>query len=560
MDNSTIVKQDGITEEYMADCEVQKLNTPNTKSEAFRLDYRIDGVYLTVYPPKNSGEKMNKLEIIEAIKRKKIEAPKLEVISALIANEQLAEEKIAEAQKEMILDEEVAVQLSEDHMEVFLTLYPPDEKGSRLEVAEMEAILQERYHVVYGIDREILEMICRERPYKEPVLVASGVAPQAGKNGSVSYYFATNDKADQFMSDETEKIDFRNISKFESIEEGQVLVNREFATSGTDGMNVLGKRLVAVKGKEAACPKAGKNVRLSEDRTELLSLIKGKASIIDGKVVVLPHIKINSDVDMSVGNVSFDGDIVISGNVNPGFTVSATGNILVTGSVEAATLQAEGNITIQGGVKGADKSEIAAGGTVSAPFVERATITTGQNLITGMLVNSNVICEGHVDVSQGRGTLVGGSISAGKYVVGRVIGSDVGIPTKISIGALAHKRLRVAELEKEVIKLDSNINRLELASKNQLSHINEKAKLDLVVASLKLKSEKNKLLEEKGSLEEEILQAKAGNVHALDKIYKGVKLYFGKDAYSVPYDNEYVTYSKKQKEILTEACRYVKNE
>ena len=142
----------------------------------------------------------------------------------------------------------------------------------------------------------------------------------------------------------------------------------------------------------------------------------------------------------------------------------------------------------------------------------------------------------------------------------RTVGSDAGIPTRISIGALAQKRLRVTELDKTLVQLESNINRLELALKKQSSDASEKAKLDLKVASLKLKAEKAKLTAEKEALEEEILNAKAGTVHVLGKIYKGVKLYFGKDAYTVPYDNEYVTYSKKQKEILTEACRYVRQD
>ena len=81
-----------------------------------------------------------------------------------------------------------------------------------------------------------------------------------------------------------------------------------------------------------------------------------------------------------------------------------------------------------------------------------------------------------------------------------------------------------------------------------------------MVASLKLKAEKTKLLEEKETLEKEILAAKAGTVHVLGTIYKGVKLYFGKEAYTVPYDNKYVTYFREQKEILTESCRYVRKE
>lgn len=541
--------------------DMQQQMEDNMNDGAFWLCYREDGVYLKVRPAKDGGKTIDKMQMIETIKRKKIDHPRLDVISALIANIHPSEEKIAEAQEEVVLDEEMSVEFSEDKMQVFLTLFPPDEKGKTLSAGEIRQTLEERYHVVSGIDEEALEALGGEgKAYGQKALIAQAIAPQDGKDGSVTYHFATDDRMGLSADDETEKIDFRNISKFERVDEGQVLVSREFATAGSDGTDVFGKRIPAKKGKEAQFPKPGKNVTLSEDRRELRSLIKGKASIQGGKVVVLPHIKIDGDVDMSVGNVDFDGDIVISGNINPGFTIKATGNILVAGSVEAASLQAAGNVTIKGGVKGADKGTITAGGSVSAPFIERTTITAGENLITGMLVNSQVTCEGCVDVSQGRGTLVGGVTSAGQYVAARTVGSDAGIPTRISIGALAQKRLRVTELDKTLVQLESNINRLELALKKQSSDASEKAKLDLKVASLKLKAEKAKLTAEKEALEEEILNAKAGTVHVLGKIYKGVKLYFGKDAYTVPYDNEYVTYSKKQKEILTEACRYVRQD
>ncbi|WP_066683537.1 DUF342 domain-containing protein [Christensenella intestinihominis] len=546
--NSTIEN----SKEFETDCDCM--------DGAFWLCYKDDGVYLRVQPAKDGGKAIDKLKMIETIKRKRIDHPRLDIISALITATTPAEEKIAEAQEEFIIDEEMSVELSEDHMQAFLTLLPPDEHGQKLAPEEIERLLKEHYHITYGIDPEGLETVCSERPYGKKTLIASGTPPQAGQDGSVTYYFATKDQSGELLSDETGKVDFRNISKFERVSEGQVLVRREFAAVGEDGTNVLGKRLAASKGKEAPFPKPGKNVRLSEDRRELKSLINGKASIKAGKVFVLPHIKIDGDIDMSVGNVDFDGDIVISGNVNPGFTVTGTGDVLVAGSFEAASIQAAGNVTIQGGVKGADRGKITAGGSVSAPFIERTVITSGENVTTGMLVNCHVTCEGYIDVSQGRGTLVGGSTSAGQYVVARTIGSDAGVPTKVLIGALAQKRQRAAEVEKMLAGLDSNIGRLELALKKQAPEAHEKAKLDLMVASLKLKAEKTKLLEEKETLEKEILAAKAGTVHVLGTIYKGVKLYFGKEAYTVPYDNKYVTYFREQKEILTESCRYVRKE
>ena len=44
------------------------------------------------------------------------------------------------------------------------------------------------------------------------------------------------------------------------------------------------------------------------------------------------------NVDNSTGDIDYEGDVVVNGNVLAGFTVKATGDITVSGIVEGATV------------------------------------------------------------------------------------------------------------------------------------------------------------------------------------------------------------------------------
>ena len=54
---------------------------------------------------------------------------------------------------------------------------------------------------------------------------------------------------------------------------------------------------------------------------------------------VRPVLEIKGDVDYGTGNIDFNGDVHIFGDVREGFDVRATGTIIINGLVEAATVE-----------------------------------------------------------------------------------------------------------------------------------------------------------------------------------------------------------------------------
>ena len=62
-------------------------------------------------------------------------------------------------------------------------------------------------------------------------------------------------------------------------------------------------------------------------------------------------------VDLSTGNINFDGSLHIKGDVADGVAVDVSGSVLVEGVVARATIVAGGDIVIKNGIIGGAKKE-----------------------------------------------------------------------------------------------------------------------------------------------------------------------------------------------------------
>src|SRR5690625_7810254 len=95
-----------------------------------------------------------------------------------------------------------------------------------------------------------------------------------------------------------------------------------------------------------------------------------------------PNLKVQN-VDLSTGNIDFDGSLEVTGDVTSGFVVRASGDIVVRGMGEKAEIHARKNLTVAGGVIGEEvgrdehnqlrlRTQLRAGGNLSAKWVSPA--------------------------------------------------------------------------------------------------------------------------------------------------------------------------------------------
>jgi uncharacterized protein (DUF342 family) len=155
-------------------------------------------------------------------------------------------------------------------------------------------------------------------------------------------------------------------------------------------------------------------------------------------------------VDNSTGNIDYEGNVVVHGNVKTGFSVHASGDIIVDGVVEGAELYAEGQIIIKQGIHGMFKGLIYAGEHLMAKYIESATVTSGGYVEAEIILNSDVSAKEYISVHGKKGLINGGTVRAGSYIEADNIGSEMGTATSLEVGIEPEKKERYIELSKEL--------------------------------------------------------------------------------------------------------------
>ncbi len=203
-----------------------------------------------------------------------------------------------------------------------------------------------------------------DKPYE--LIVAKGALPAEGTDGDLEVHI----RYEEFDPDSEEKVDFREMNAITNVKEGQVIATHILPVPGTPGRSLLGKE-IPVKPVRDITLRLGKNVKQVEQ--ELVTLISGKPALEWREKLV--KIEVNNEfnhpgeVDLESGNIRFEGDVRIGGNVMPSMFVGATGGVYIGGSVTKATIHAMKSVSVRGNVMSSTisvgKQEAAIGELVS---------------------------------------------------------------------------------------------------------------------------------------------------------------------------------------------------
>lgn len=370
--------------------------------------------------------------------------------------EEIREKAAQRTQAEGPLDACAEVIVAPDRMTAYLYLFPAVGEGKDIGEDDILSSL-EKAQVTTGIDTAILHQLCTQHPYYCIFPVARGSAPADGRDGYTREHFSRSQEI-HLREDSKGNVDHRNLNIFQNIKAGEIICDIYPPEDGRDGTDVLGNVLPAQRGKEAFVPK-GKNTRINKEGTALISDIDGDISYREGVFRVVSQLTISQDVDSSVGNLDFAGDILITGDICRGFTVKAGGDVTVYGMVENAMITAGENIDIKKGMNGSGSGTLRAGGNVSSRFLEHTLVMANGNVTAETIINSRITCGGSVLAVIGRGIIIGGTIRASQSVEARKIGTLSNNETAITIGSSVVEEentgFLTSELEKARRTLDS---------------------------------------------------------------------------------------------------------
>ncbi len=364
----------------------------------------------------------------------------------------------------------------------------------------------------------------------EPVVIARGTPAVSDKNGKVEKLF---EKPSEASAPADEGPDPSRQSHYDrstiiTVTKNQPLLKIIPPVAGSDGCNVYGKpvpRKLAVEAKV----NLGPNVEQKGDT--IFATAAGRIYYESGKVWVSPKLDIAGNVDFSVGNIDFAGEVEIAKNVLDLFKVKSDSTITIHGMAEAAEIHAGIDLIVQGGIIGKEKGNFSAGRDVHSKYITNASVRAGQNIMVhSEIVNSTLVCKGRVEIEHGK--VVGGQVTASAGVRVKELGSDANVKTLIEVGVDDSLRQLCLSLEPEIKKRRQKAHKVMqtveplLQNKKYLNREQREKATELLYTAEELKDQAEEMVQQIRTAYEQSIGKTTPDVEILEAVYPGVTIRF----------------------------------
>lgn len=405
------------------------------------------------------------------------------------------------------------------------------------------------HQIVHGLQFETIDLFAKYAAKMEyPLTIAKGQPPVNGIAGRVDYVFDFDEEINR-----DSEWNFRNVMKIPSVTKGQRLAKLIEPEKGIDGRNVTGAVVKALPGKPAVA-RAGKNVVYREEDRTFFAAENGQFSLSGRKLHVFPVFEVHETLSLKKGNLDFVGTIIIRGDVPTGFIVKAEGDVKIYGMVEAATIIAGGSIFITEGISGQEKGYLKAEGSIHIGYINQARVYTGNNLyVENSILHSECIANGHVYCQSG--SIAGGSISAGKTIEARDVGTRMNTKTEITLGVNKVISDREQALINKKQELEGLLEKLKILGKKlgTKDTTNSKIRISLLRQKHTFAKTSEQLINIKEELSE--LNASLGNLREAklivrNFIYQNVIVSFGKYKRLMKANYHYIEMKLYENEIV----------
>ncbi len=392
--------------------------------------------------------------------------------------------------------------------------------------------------VVHGIDHAVIrDILLNKYPVEDVVFASSIDSTQTVKDGLIWYIDLAEYQKPKITVEG--KADFKHLRQIELVKKNQELISQVPQQSPQYCQLVTGEEKATDLNYFQEIK--GKNIELSEDGLTLKAAIDGCAFWKAGKLNVDNIYHVAGDVDYRTGNITFNGTVLIDGDVRSGFQVNATGSIYINGNVEAADVFSEnGDVVIKSGVLGKNRAKIQAGNNLHCRFLQDATVGVKNDvIIEHYAINSGISAGGKVFLIQNEGLIRGGKAFAHVGMKAIEVGSPQYIPTNIGISSTSNTADDIEqwnldglikELKAKSSRILKKIEFLKLLEKrlNRLS-IDKQEDLVRSIHEIEEIEERIKKIEEKKKiiLKRSIKEEKDKTIMIEKTVHRGVKITIG---------------------------------
>lgn len=477
----------------------------------FQIQINEQGVNLILSPPLGEGVMPSVSEIKDYLDILGLPYDALAINTAI---NNIGEEEIAvflTAEKIDPVNERCAVVVAPDRMSAALRLYPPSVGGRPLTKRQVLDKL-ETQKISYGIDEKAIEDALANKEYCTDVIVAKGQHQTAGRDAMIAYNFdISNNSRPELKEDGS--VDFFKLNMLHHCTQGQVLAEIIPEEKGLDGIDVYGAVTPAREVHKLNFA-FGRNLEVSPDGLQLISMVDGHVSLVDGTVFVSDIYSVE-DVSTATGNIEYHGNVEVKGNVCENFSIKTDGDVFVKGVVEGAVIEAGGNIIIARGMHGQNKGRLKAGGNVIAKFISAAVVDADGFVEAEQILNSKVSAGPNIIADVGKGLITGGRVTAKSAVSAKNIGSPMGSATIVEVGGDPRLKKHLTELQKSVGENSKTVSQI----KKVLEDTAKKIKSGVKLAPEQLKNAK--MLQTTLDETQLQIQTKLKEIEKLDKLLKG---------------------------------------
>lgn len=348
--------------------------------------------------------------------------------------------KVLAALPIMITKDKMQAKVGDFPISVYTSFPGLDGEWLRQEIA--------RQSIVFGIKEEFLKAMEDALMAKQPLSgmwVAVGDAGAGGKEGFLQ-------AAVKAEAADGAAVDMRSAQNTKIVKRGQLLATITYKVPAVPGRDVKG---------DATAPPAGDDFPVTASEGVEAKGLKFYATA-DGVPVIDPMGSISlsrsmlheGDVNLTSGNINFDGPVEIKGSVDTGSDVFATGDIIIHGDVRGGRVRALGSITINGSCNTGEAGFLKAGGAIQAQFLQNSTAICGGDLIVKKsILQSRVTVGGGIQCLEADSIISGGHIRAVQFIKVGNLGQPNGNPTDVMVGVDGMIEDRVLRLQKRMEKV-----------------------------------------------------------------------------------------------------------
>ena len=350
----------------------------------------------------------------------------------------------------------VAVEVSEDEMEVTLTLRPRENQPWTLEELEDKIYKKD---IVFGIEYETIQEVVEHVNSGKSVvreIIACGEPAVDGVDEKLTLFFSKDASLDLDNSSDPELLNPENHWD-QCLKKGDIVAKFHSIIPPRPGLTVTGKKTEGREGRKSIYH-MGEACIFQKDTGVYTSAIEGQVVLMGaGLLDVEPVRFIHGDVCLATGDIFFDGKVVVTGNVLSGLKVVAKSDVMVLGRIEIANITSGRNIFARGGIQGGNrgkKARLQVKGKLEAKFCNNAHVhCKGSITVNHSVLHCDIECSGFLKVLEGKG-IVGGKIQAAEGIGTTCLGSPLGVPTEVFVGGYNY------EIKTEISRIEGKRNQL----------------------------------------------------------------------------------------------------